>query len=75
MAERVASLRSNSAFQYLLQQAAKSAIQAWTDGKTPQDREAAHQQMMGLELINAEIERIANQGTRAAAELKAEQQT
>lgn len=70
MAERVKSLSQNTAFRYLLARAAQSATQRWADGKTVQDREAAHEQMAGIRAVETEIEKVVDQGTRAAATLR-----
>ncbi len=69
MGERVSALARNTAFRYLMSRAAQSAVQRWADGKTWQDREAAHQQMMGIRAVETEIEKVVDQGSRAAATL------
>lgn len=70
MAERVSALARNTAFRYILARAAQSAIQRLVDGKTLQERESAHSALLGIRVVETEIERVVDHGTRAAAELR-----
>jgi hypothetical protein len=69
-AERLKGMVGSLTFQNLMERAAKSALRNIVDGKSIEEREAAYQQLVGINAIEMEIQKVVDQGTRAAETLR-----
>lgn len=72
-AAEVTELSQGRAFKWLVADAARSAVADMAAGKTWQEREAAHQRIMGIRSLETEIQKIVDRGAQAAAQLKKRQ--
>lgn len=70
-AQRVGALGNSADFQYLQNAVARTAIEDWANGKTVEDREAAWQRYQTIRAFDTEIQKVVDQGTRAADALNA----
>jgi len=69
-AERMRSLATSEAFRELMAGAETDVHAEWARARTPQDRENAAMQLMGLRAILTRLQTVMNRAAEAEAELK-----
>lgn len=69
-AEAVRGLASSEAFRWLIEQALKDCHLDWESAKTLEEREAAHQHLLGIRSLDKQIQKVVDRGAAAARQLR-----
>lgn len=73
-ARAVEGLVHSEAFRWLVEEAVKDCHLDWENAKTTEEREAAHQHLMGIRALDKQIQKVVDRGVAAGRQLRGRDQ-